>query len=234
VAQDTPGIQTSGMADALIGIERDDDGVAIVRLARPEKRNALSIALRDQMSDRLDALAADETVRCVVVTGEGAVFSAGFDLEEFTQPDLAEHLWASSDRWHRTLLEYPLPLVAAVNGPAHGGGFDLAVMCDLRVAADSAVFSHPEHRFSDVVYGPLHELVGGAAARDLVLTGRPVGAIEAQAIGLVTAVVTADELLGAARTVAAEIATAPRDIVLRMKRKILRRARIEPGATLDL
>lgn len=223
------------MAEGLVETTRPrDDGVAILRLARAEKRNALSIALRDEMSDALDELAADEAARCIIVTGEGDVFSAGFDLGEFEQPELAERLWASSDRWHRTLLEFPLPLVAAVNGPAYGGGFDLAVMCDVRVAADTAVFAHPEHRFSEVVYGPLHELVGGAIARDLALTGRLVGAPEAQVIGLATAVVPDDQLADVARGLAAEIAAAPREVVLRMKRKILRRAGIEAGRTLDL
>ena len=226
----TPGMGAGSVATTGAG----GDGVAHIRLTRPEKRNALSIALRDEMSDALDELADDEATRCVVVTGEGEVFSAGFDLKEFEQPELADRLWASSDRWHRTLLEFPLPLVAAVNGAAYGGGFDLAVMCDVRVAAETARFAHPEHRFSDVVYGPLHELVGGAVARDLALTGRPVGALEAQAIGLVTAVVPGAELADAAQVIASEIASAPREIVLRMKRKILRRGRIEPGATLDL
>lgn len=228
-------IQTHGMAERFVKTTKPgDDGVATVRLCRPAKRNALSIALRDAMSDALDELAADEAARCIVLTGEGDVFSAGFDLREFEQPELAEELWASSDRWHRTVLEFPLPLVAAVNGPAHGGGFDLAVMCDVRIASETAVFSHPEHRFSDVVYGPLHDVVGGGLARDLALTGRPVGAAEAQAIGLVAAVLPASELTDAARAIATEIAAAPRDVLLRMKAKILRRARIEPGATLDL
>jgi len=228
-------VQTPGMAERFLETTgAGPDGVATVRLCRAEKRNALSIALRDAMSDALDQLAADEAARCIVVTGEGEVFSAGFDLREFEQPELADELWASSDRWHRTVLEFPLPLVAAVNGPAHGGGFDLAVMCDVRIVSEAAVFSHPEHRFSDVVYGPLHDVVGGGLARDLVLTGRPVGAAEAQAIGLVAAVVPAAELTDAARTVAAEIAAAPRDVLLRMKAKILRRAGIDVGATLDL
>ena len=120
--------------------------IAVVTLQRPERRNALSIALRDEMSDALDALAGDDELRVVVVTGAGAVFSAGFDLDEFGrlgEPEFAAELWASSDRWHRTVLEFPLPTVAAVNGAAYGGGFDLAVMCDLRIASPTARFAHP-------------------------------------------------------------------------------------------
>jgi enoyl-CoA hydratase/carnithine racemase len=212
----------------------DPDGVAVLRLDRAEKRNALSIALRDEMSDALDRLAADEGLRALVVTGAGDTFSAGFDLDEFADARVAETLWSSSDRWHRRVLTFPLPTVAAVNGPALGGGFDLAVMCDLRVASETARFAHPEHRFSPVVYAPLHDLVGGGVARDLALTGRSVDAAEAASLGLVTRAVPADAVLESATGVAREIALAPRPVLLAMKAKILQRARVTPGATLDL
>jgi enoyl-CoA hydratase/carnithine racemase len=222
------------MMATMIGVTGPDDGVATLRLQRPEKKNALSIALRDEMSDALDMLATDEACRVVVVTGAGDVFSAGFDLDEFTKPELAEELWASSDRWHRTVLRFPLPTIAAVNGGAFGGGFDLAVMCDLRIAASTARFGHPEHSFSEVVYAPLHDLVGGAVARDLALTGRHLDADEALRLGVVSRVVAFDELEAATASVAAEIAAAPREILARMKAKIARRAGISVERTLDL
>jgi enoyl-CoA hydratase/carnithine racemase len=212
----------------------DADGVAVLTLTRAEKRNALSIALRDQMSDALDQLAAADTTRVVVITGVGEVFSAGFDLDEFAATELAPQLWESSDRWHRTVLTFPLPTVAAVNGAALGGGFDLAVMCDVRICADHAGFGHPEHRFSQVVYAPLHDLIGGARARDLVLTGRRVDAAEALTLGLVARVVPAESLLPEAVETAREIAQAPREVLVAMKAKIIRRAGVELGATLDL
>jgi enoyl-CoA hydratase len=211
-----------------------DDGVAVLMLTRPEKKNALSIELRDQMSDALDALASDERLRALVVTGAGDTFCAGFDLDEFADPEIVDELWASSDRWHRTVLEFPLPTVAAVNGGAYGGGFDLAVMCTLRVAGDTARFAHPEHAFSQVVYAPLHDLVGGAVARDLALTGRRIDAAEAERIGLVSRVVPASGVVAEARSVAAQIAEAPRDVLLQMTAKIHRRSGVTPGATLDL
>jgi enoyl-CoA hydratase/carnithine racemase len=220
---------------SLISVQpADTDGVATLTLERPEKRNALSIALRDEMSDALDRLAAADTTRVVVITGTGEVFSAGFDLDEFAASELASELWASSDRWHRTVLTFPLPLVAAVNGSALGGGFDLAVMCDVRICADTVRFGHPEHRFSQVVYAPLHDLVGGARARDLALTGRRIDATEALALGLVTRVVPATSLLGDAVDLAREIALAPREVLMAMKAKIIRRAGVTAGATLDL
>ncbi|MFO7589628.1 MAG: enoyl-CoA hydratase/isomerase family protein, partial [Acidimicrobiia bacterium] len=110
----------------------------------------------------------------------------------------------------------------------------LAVMCDLRVAATPARFAHPEHGFSQVVYGPLHDLVGGAVARDLALTGRRIDADEAFRLGLVRTVVPPADLLAEAHAVASEVALAPREVLLLMVQKIRRRAGIVPGATLDL
>jgi enoyl-CoA hydratase/carnithine racemase len=215
-------------------VDGPHEGVATITLNRPDKRNALSIAVRDAVSDALDALAADEQCKVVVITGAGAVFSAGFDLREFEQPELADELWASSDRFHRTWLEFPLPAVAAVNGPALAGGFDLAVMCDVRVAADSARFAHPELSFGDVVYGPLHDLVGASVARDLCLTGRAMDADEALRIGFVSAVVSGDELMAQASETASAIARAPREILQRPKAKFIRRSGVVSDTTLDL
>lgn len=211
---------------------------ALVTFNRPAKRNALSVEMRETVADRLDELATDESVSCVVLTGAGPVFSAGFDLREFERAAADEEfsalLWASSDRWHRTLLEFPLPLIAAVNGPAIAGGFDVAVCCDVRIVATTAAFSHPELAFGDVVYGPLRELVGGSVARELCLTGKAIDAEEAHRIGLANELVAPERLLGTAAEVAERTCVAPREILLRTKAKIARRAGIEPGATLDL
>jgi len=214
------------------------DSVATLTLNRPEKKNALSVALRDEISDALAALAADEGVKAAIVTGAGDAFCAGFDLKEFERAsgdaEFGKALWASSDRYHRACLGFPLPLVAAVNGPALAGGFDLAVMCDIRVAAEEARFAHPEITFGDVVYGPLHDLVGGAVARELCFTGRSVDAAEALALRLVSRVVPRSELAEAARALASQIARAPRGVLLRTKAKAQRRAGVVQEATLDL
>lgn len=212
------------------------DGVAELVLRRPDKRNALSIALRDELSDVLDTLADDAHCKVVIVTGDGPVFCAGFDLGEFADPD-PDHqrrLWASSDRFHHRVLSFPVVLLAAVNGPALAGGFDLAVMCDIRVASTTARFSHPEISFGDVVYGPLHDLVGGAVARDLCLTGREIDAAEAHRLHLVSDVVEPDQLMPLARERAALAARAPRDVIVRTKAKAVRRAATVHGTTLDL
>lgn len=220
-------------------LERPEPEIALLVLDRPEKKNALSIALRDEISDALEVLAADDAVKVVVLTGEGTAFCAGFDLTEFDQafaePTFAERLWASSDRYHQLVLQFPLPTVAAVNGVALGGGFDLAVLCDLRIASTTARFAHPEHAFADVVYTPLHDLVGGAIARELCLTGRSVDAADAHRIHLVSEVVEPDALVARALEVARTIALAPRENLLRTKAKILRSGNNDPArGTLDL
>lgn len=221
---------------ALVTVDRPADGVALATMRRADKKNALSIALREELADALDALAVDDGVRAVVLTGEGTAFSAGFDLKEFqdTDPDFQARLWRSSDRFHSTVLQFPLPLVAAVNGAALAGGFDLAVMCDLRVVARSARFAHVEYAWTEVVYRPLRELVGGSLARELTLTGRTVEADEAHRIGLANAVTPDDEVVGAAVEMAATIAAMPRSIALRAKAKIVAASGIDDGPTLQL
>jgi enoyl-CoA hydratase len=214
----------------------DEDGVAVLTITRAEKKNALSNEVRDEMSDALDRLAADEAMKCLIITGDGDVFTAGFDLSEFErmeEPGFGDTWMRSSDRWHRTVIEFPLPVIAAVNGPALAGGFDLAVMCDIRVMAETARFAHPEQSFSDVVYGPLHDLLGGAVARDLTMTGRAVSAEEALAMRLVSSVVPAGQAVDEARGLAARVVRAPREVLVRTKAKAIRRAGVS-GSTLDL
>ena len=218
-------------------VSRVVDAVVTVTLNRPEKRNALSIAVRDLVSDALDELAAIEAVRCVVLTGAGDVFCAGFDLAEFRveDPEFQGRLWASSDRFHHTVLCFPLPLVASINGPALAGGFDLAVMCDLRIASTTTRFAHPEQAWSQVVYTPLDALVGGAVARDLCFTGRAIDAAEALRLGLVSTVVEPGELAAETARFTAAIARAPRAALMGTKCKALARAGVDPAApTVDL
>lgn len=222
----------------LVLVDGPDDGVATVTVNRPDKRNALSMALRDDLLAAIGSLAGDDATKVVIVTGAGDVFSAGFDLKEFealAAGELdAEQFWSASERWHRELLVYPLPLVAAVNGPALAGGFDFAVMCDLRVAAEGARFSHPEYTFSDTVYTPLLDLVGGAIARELCFTGRTVDAPEALRLHLVSSVVPAASLAAEAHRYASMIAAAPREVIMRTKAKAVRRAQTVVDGHLDV
>ena len=202
------------------------DKVAIVTLNRPDKRNALSIALRNEIDHCLGELADDDGVSVVVIAGAGPVFCAGFDRNEFfvREPAHLEALMESTDRFHLRLINFPKPLVAAINGSAMGGGLDLAVLCDVRVAAEGAVFAHPEIKFgAPTLYGPLAETIGGGLARDLCLTGRRIDAQEAHRIGLVSSVVPLDRLLDEATGVASSIAEAPLVALKQVKTMIIDR-----------
>lgn len=185
-------------------------GVAVLTLDRPAKLNALSIQLRREVSTCLAAWAEDAAVGAVIITGAGRAFSAGFDLDEFRDVALHAELLASSTRYHRDVWYFPKPVIAAVNGPAAGGGFDLATLCDLRLASETAWFSHPELQHgAPPLYTPLRWLVGDAVARDLCLTRRRLPAAEAKAVGLVADIVPPDALLPAAERLALKILEAP-------------------------
>jgi enoyl-CoA hydratase len=196
-----------------------EDGVATLTLNRPDKRNALSIALRDAISGTLESWVEDASVRVVVLTGAPPAFSAGFDLGEFADAALARVIRHSSARYHRAVWGFPKPTVVAVNGPALGGGFDLATLCDLRLASEEAVFGHPEIKFgAPPLFTPLRWIVGDGIARDLCLTGRRIDADEALRIGLVSRVAASDRLLDEAHTVARQIAEAPQRTLQATKR----------------
>jgi enoyl-CoA hydratase len=204
----------------LLLLERRDK-LALVTLNRPEKRNALSIALRDEIDQCLRELEDDDEVSAVVIIGAGPVFCAGFDTTEFA-PDKIQAVEESSDRYHRRLAEFGKPLLAAVNGPALGGGLDLAVLCDVRIATEGAAFAHPEIKFgAPVLFGPLREIIGGGLARELCLSGRRIDAQEALRIGLVSKVVSGDNLLDEALALATTIAEAPLAALKATKRMII-------------
>jgi enoyl-CoA hydratase len=203
----------------MLATDIDSDGIAVLRLDNEQRRNALSIAMRDAISDTLDEWATDDRVRVVVLTGTGTAFCAGFDLKEFAQPDLARTIRDSSHRYHLAVWEFPKPMIAAVNGAAFGGGFDLALLCDIRIATSEAQFAHPEIKFgAPPLFTPLQWIVGAGIARDLCLTGRRIDAAEAHRLGLVNAIANADSLLEEAKVTAGVIAEAPQAALEATKR----------------
>ncbi len=205
------------MSDSLTTLEVAA-GAAVLTLNRPEKRNALSRALRDEIVERLDDLSKNGDARAVVLTGAGPVFCAGFDRSEFAGGGMAE-VFADATEYHRRVFTFPKPLIAAVNGPALGGGCDLAAMCDFRLAASSAVFGQPQVRFgAAAAYELMRAVVGAGAAREMCLTGRTLEAEEALRIGLVNRVLGADDLLEAADSLARDLATMPEDVPESAKR----------------
>src|SRR3954447_19042197 len=157
----------------LVLVDRPADGVARVTLNRPEKRNALSLQLREELADVLEAQAAADDVRCVLLTGGGSAFCAGMDVSQFGG-DRAnkERIVATSTRLFDIVARYPLPLVAGVNGPAVAGGFVLALLCDVRIAEPDATFGFPEiGRFIPPSYGAALAALPAPLARRLCLTG---------------------------------------------------------------
>jgi enoyl-CoA hydratase/carnithine racemase len=214
----------------MLAAEIHPDGIATLRLDHEERRNALSIAMREKISDTLDEWATDDRVRVVVLTAAGSTFCAGFDLNEFAQADLGRTIRDSSHRYHLTVWRFPKPLIAAVNGPALGGGFDLCVLCDIRIAAPSAVFGHPEIKFgAPPLFTPLQWIVGAGIARELCLTGRRIDAAEAHRIGLVNEIAEADKLEDDAMAMARVITEAPQPALEATKRYLVSSA----GVTFD-
>jgi enoyl-CoA hydratase/carnithine racemase len=206
----------------LLSIERRE-AVALVTLQRPEKRNALSIDLRVELADAFRALGDDAGVGCIVLTGAGSAFCAGMDVSEFGGD--AEHkrrLVETSTGAFEGVGSCPRPVIAAVNGPALAGGFALALLCDLRVAAASATFGFPElPRGIPPSYASARAALGPGAAAEVALTGRVFGAAEAQHLGAVNEVVPDGLCLERSLQLAEEIAAAPREATLETKRRIL-------------
>lgn len=194
---------------AFVSAEIVQLGIAVLTLNRPTKKNALSIALRDELTEQLERWASNPEVKLVMLTGAGGAFSAGFDLLEFT-PELLPRVFQSSARYHRAVWSFPKPTIALVNGPALGGGFDLATLCDLRVVSSTAVFGHPEIKLgAPPLMTPLRWLVGEGRAREICFTGRHVNAEEAHRIGLATEVISPERLLARGLELAACVLEAP-------------------------
>ena len=193
-------------------IDRRDE-IAVLTLNRPQARNALNFDLLATLLSELQALAEDSSLRCLLVTGAGdAAFCAGADLKErltLTPEQRTAHTAAINDVAN-ALEQFPAPVIAAIRGFALAGGAELATACDLRVASVDAVLGFPEVRVG-VFPGAggvirLPRLVGAGRARDLLLTGRQVGAAEALTMGLLDRVVPNEEVLPAAMALAEEIA----------------------------
>jgi enoyl-CoA hydratase len=188
-------------------------GVALVTLDRPEALNALSFELLDELAGALEALDADPSCGAIVITGSNRAFAAGADILELAPQTYASlHDGRRFDVWDR-LSAIGLPLIAAVRGVALGGGCELAMICDMIVAAEDARFGQPEIRLG-VMPGAggtqrLTRAIGKARAMEMILTGEPIDARLALSLGLVTRVVPTDATVDAALELAARIATMP-------------------------
>jgi enoyl-CoA hydratase/carnithine racemase len=187
--------------------------VALLRLDRPEARNALSPELMELLGGAIAEHDADPEIRCIVIVGSDEVFAAGADIGEMAQREFHEALFHPGTRFWRVLAECRTPMVAGVSGWALGGGCELALACDLIVASETAEFGQPEITLGIIPGGGgtqrLARAIGKQRAMELVLTGRRFDAREAHQLGIVNAVVGKREWLDKALEMAGRIASRP-------------------------
>jgi enoyl-CoA hydratase/carnithine racemase len=209
----------------LVLVERPDDGVALVRINRPAVRNALNLATREALAAAFEGLQDDPDVRAIVLTGDERAFAAGADLREFIDAGAVGIMRRRSERYWQIVARTPQPVIAAISGYALGGGLELAMCCDILIAGEGAQLGQPEVRVG-IMPGAggtqrLTRAVGKFQAMRLCLTGRPIGAAEALAIGLVSQVVPDAEVLDTALKTARDLARLPPLALLQIKESIL-------------
>ena len=203
------------------------DQVGIITLNRPQALNALCADLIRELTEALDAFEADAGVGCILVTGSDKAFAAGADIKEmqnFNYMDVYQRDFIT-DGWER-LAQCRKPTIAAVSGFALGGGCEIAMMCDMIIAADTAKFGQPEIKLGTLPGAGgtqrLTRAIGKAKAMDLCLTGRMMGAEEAERAGLVSRIVDAEKLMEEAMGAASAIAGMSRPAVLINKEAVNR------------
>jgi enoyl-CoA hydratase len=208
------------------------DGVAVIRLNRPKVLNAMNKRLWLDMQAALEDARTDEGIKVVVVTGEGRAFSTGADLKESKTrsiEDYRDYLVALQEV-SRTIIRFEKPTIAAVNGFAIGSGYELALACDIRIAAEEAKIGSPEAKVTSSVTGGafrlVQNLIGPGKARELLFTGEYIDGVEAQRIGLVNRAVPAEKLMETVMAMAAKI-TANSAFSLKMIKKGLNMAQGE-------
>jgi len=216
-------------------------GVAHLSLNRPRQLNAYSVAMRDDFAQALDAAAEDSEVKSVLISGQGRAFCAGADLSEFgTAPS---QVIARNVRWQRDvwgqLIDLPKPAVVAAHGYCIGSGMEIALLTDIRIAAEGTIFAMPEVHLGMMPAAggsqTLPQHAGPSRALDLLFTGRRFGALEAMQMGLVNRTVPARDLLDCAWEMAALLAEMPAALTDGM-RKALREGEdlpLEPALKLE-
>lgn len=196
-------------------IMRDDTEVAVIRLHRPQRRNALDTATATALADAISELSHDDLIGAIVLTGSNSAFCSGDDLHEIataTREDFRRGI-EGLQRITNAMADSPVPLVAAINGAAFGAGLELTLMCDFRLAAESASLGFPEvHWGLTVTNGTsllLPRLIGADTARHVILEGKTMSSTWAYESGLVHEVATDNKLLDRARVIASGLAALP-------------------------
>ena len=201
------------MTDPLVLAEVDGEGAGLARLNRPDARNALSADLMEELAEILEAWDLDPKVRCIVIAGGDEYFAAGADIKAMRERTFQEALTTPSARFWPRVASCRTPLIAAVSGYALGGGCELALVCDMIVASETAEFGQPEILLGIIPGGGgtqrLARVMGKQRAMELVLTGRRISAEEAHGLGIVTQVAGKNEWLDTALELAHVVARRP-------------------------
>ncbi|MFN3313396.1 MAG: enoyl-CoA hydratase [Hyphomonas sp.] len=211
--------------ETLITETDTENGFAVIQMNRPDSLNALSEQMMTELSAAFDRFEADVEIQCIVLTGSKRAFSGGADVKEISDQTFPQTFYADfiTRNWERAARARK-PVIAAVSGYAIGGGCELAMMCDIILAADTARFGQPEVRLG-VMPGAgatqrLTRAIGKSKAMELCLTGRMMDAAEAERCGLVSRIVPADELMSEAKDLARTIAAMPRAATMMTKEAI--------------
>jgi enoyl-CoA hydratase/carnithine racemase len=202
------------LAGGKLVLDHPAEAVARLTISNPERRNALDHEILDALAEVLPRLDRGIEIRCVVITGTGEVFSAGYDIADISDEAFASEAEALVAHPFHAAMEavsaHPYPVLAAINGHCLGGGLELAIRCDLRLCAMGAKLGMPPAKLG-LIYGhtglqQFIDVVGVARTKELFLTGRNLSAPRAMAIGLVHDTVSDEQLEGAARELASEVA----------------------------
>ncbi|MGH7903040.1 MAG: enoyl-CoA hydratase/isomerase family protein [Candidatus Dormibacteraceae bacterium] len=232
---DPTGIEREQLEEPVVLVEVVA-GVAWIRLNRPRRMNAITTGMRAELAEALKRVERDGAVRCVVLTGQGRAFCSGQDVKEFEERVTAELRGAAaSEKAGRTLREeylpiitrlrtMPKPVIAAVNGVAAGVGASFAMACDIRIGTPAAAFVEAFVGIGLVPDGGatwmLPRLVGTGRALEMLFTGRPVGATDAERFGLLNQIVAEEQLDAVVGALAATLATGPAEAIAATKRAV--------------
>jgi enoyl-CoA hydratase/carnithine racemase len=227
------------MTAPVVLVEQPAEGVVLVRINRPEARNALNIEVRKLIARHLTELGEDDTTRCIVLTGNEKSFAAGADIKEMAGVGTITMIERGTHKLWRAIAACPKPVIAAVNGFALGGGCELAMTCDIIVAGESAKFGQPEVKIGIIPGGGgtqrLTRAAGKYKAMRYILTGDPFSAKEAFDMGLVSEIVADAEVEKRAVAMAQQIAALPPLAILQAKEAVLRGmdASLDTGLALE-
>ena len=222
-------------------IYEKDQGVAVLTLNRPDRMNALSFELKQEVSSIFDQLEEDEEIKVVILTGGPKAFSAGADIKERSRVQLTQPQFYSLQRksqgFYTRIEQFVKPVIAAISGVAIGGGLELALVCDLRIASDTARFGLPEVKLGVIPSAGgtqrLPRLIGATRAKELLFTGEFIDAQEAYRMGLVNRVVAVDHLMEETRALAQKLAKNPPLSIQYAKRAVNRGLQLDMTSALD-